>query len=62
MRVHKDPEIVLFGYPEDFYGEFNPLMVVNSRSRMLDGFPGKDVPDSVITPFAKALEMDMGIL
>lgn len=62
MRIHKDIKLILLGYPEDFNCEVNPLLIVDSGPGMLNGFPGKNVPDGVVTPLPQPFEMDMGVL
>jgi hypothetical protein len=52
MGVHENVELILFRDAKDIDGEIKPFLVVDTRSRMFNGFPGKDTMNGIIAPIS----------
>jgi hypothetical protein len=52
MRVHKNVKLILLCDAKDIDGEIKPFLVIDTRSRMFNGFPGKDITNGIIAPIS----------
>lgn len=62
VRVHEDVETIVLCHSQHGDGVLYPLLVVLSGALVLDGLPGEDISDGVVSPAAQAGEMTAGIL
>jgi hypothetical protein len=49
MRVHKYIKTIIPGNPEHANGMLDPFLVIDARTGSLDGLPGEDIADCVVT-------------
>jgi hypothetical protein len=57
VRIHEDVEAIVLRYTQDLYGVGNKVFIVNSWAAMFESFPGKNIPQSIVTPSFQLPEM-----
>jgi hypothetical protein len=62
VRVHEYIELILLRYSQDLDRKCNPLIIIDAWTGMLDGLPRENVSDRIISPFAQAFEVSMGVI
>lgn len=62
MWIYENIELIYFRYVENVDREVEPVIIVDSRTGMLDGLPYEDVSYSIITPFFDTAELNIGVL
>lgn len=62
MRVHEHVELILLRYPKYLDGERDPLLIIHARASMLDGLPGKDISNSIVSQVPEPLKVSVGVL